>query len=126
MKLYKIVTLALVFFISLSAQAQEVKKWTLEECVNFAFDNSLSVKRSELTMQGEEVTLKQNQLSRIPTLSANVFNSWRWGRSIDPTSNLFTTQRINSNGVGANSQFMVYEGYATDQVRATQSKKCAG
>jgi len=110
MKLYKMVALALVFLIHIGAQAQQEKKWTLEECINYAFDNNLSVKRSELTMQSDEVTLKQNQLSRIPTLSANIYNSWRWGRSIDPTSNLFTTQRINSNGASATSQFLVYNG----------------
>ncbi|MCK5471512.1 MAG: TolC family protein [Cyclobacteriaceae bacterium] len=110
MKLIKIFAIALFFLNSISIQAQEVKKWTLEECVNYAFDNNLTVQRSELSMQNEEVTLRQNRLSRIPSLNMNVFNSWRWGRSIDPTTNLFTTQRINSNGANATTQFLVYNG----------------
>ncbi|MCK5207824.1 MAG: TolC family protein, partial [Cyclobacteriaceae bacterium] len=110
MKLIKIFAIALFFFNSISIQAQEVKKWTLEECVNYAFDNNLTVQRSELSMQNEEVTLRQNRLSRIPSLNMNIFNSWRWGRSIDPTTNLFTTQRINSNGANATTQFLVYNG----------------
>lgn len=110
MKLIKVLTLALIFSISFSAKAQDVKKWTLEECVDYAYDNNLTIQRSELSMQNSEVTLKQNKLSRIPTLNFNVFNSWRWGRSIDPTSNLFTNQRINSNGANATSQLLVYNG----------------
>ena len=110
MKLMKTFILAISSFLYLSAQAQEVKKWDLEECVNYAYDNNLIVKRSELTVQDFEAQLKQGHLSRIPTLNMNIFNSWRWGRSIDPTTNLFTTDRINSNGAGASSNFLVYNG----------------
>ncbi len=110
MKLKKTLSLALIFFVCFSAKAQEINKWTLEECVNYAYDNNLTVQRSELSMQNNEVTLKQSKLSRVPSLNMNVFNSWRWGRSIDPTTNLFTTQRINSNGANATTQFNVYNG----------------
>ena len=110
MKIHKILGLTLFLFIGFAVQAQEEKKWTLEECVNYAFDNNLTVKRSELSMQSDEVTLKQNQLSRIPSLNGNIYNSWRWGRSIDPTTNLFTTNQVNSNGFSATSQFLVYNG----------------
>jgi outer membrane protein len=105
-------SLALTFFslIYLSAQAQEVNKWDLEQCVDYAFENSLSVQRSELAMRNNEAILQQNKLSRIPSLNTNIFNSWRWGRSIDPTTNLFTTERINSNGASASSNFLVYNG----------------
>ena len=109
MKFLKI--LALSFFLpSISTYAQEIKKWSLEECVNYAYDNNLIVKRSELTVEDYEAQLKQGQLSRIPSLNMNLFNSWRWGRSIDPTTNLFTTQRINSNGLNASSNFLLYNG----------------
>lgn len=110
MKLIKIFILTVFTLISLSAQAQEVKKWDLQECVNHAFENNLNVQRSGLSMQNSEVGLLQNRLSRIPTLNANISNSWRWGRSIDPTTNLFTTQRINSNGASATSNLLVYNG----------------
>lgn len=110
MKFYKIITLALTLLISASISAQEAKKWSLEECVDYAFEYNLRVQRSELSMRNEEVLLKQNKLSRIPTFNMNIYNSWRWGRSIDPTTNLFTTQRINSNGASATSNFLVYNG----------------
>lgn len=110
MKLIKILTLAFVFLVTLSAKSQDVKKWTLEECVNYAYDNNLSVQRSELSVQNEEIGLLQNRLSRIPSVNANLYNSWRWGRSIDPTTNLFTTQRINSSGANASASILVYNG----------------
>ena len=110
MDYFRILTLAFATLIVCSAQAQEKKIWDLEECVDLAYERNLTVQRSELSMRNSEVGLHQNQLSRIPTLNTNIFNSWRWGRSIDPTTNLFTTQRINSNGANATSNFLVYSG----------------
>lgn len=110
MRLYKILAFAFTSLFIFSAQAQEVKKWSLQECVTHAYENNLTVQRSELAMDNSEVGLLQGKLTRIPTLSANISNSWRWGRSIDPTTNLFTTQRINSNGASATSNFLVYNG----------------
>lgn len=110
MKLKKTLALAFTLLVWISAQAQESKKWTLEECVNYAYDNNLTVQRSELSMQNEEITLKQNKLGRVPSLNMNIYNSWRWGRSIDPTTNLFTTNRINSNGANASANFLLYNG----------------
>lgn len=109
MKFLKIIALSFIIPI-ISTNAQEVKKWSLDECVNYAYDNNLTVKRSELAMQNQEVTLLQNKLSRLPNLNAGLQNSWRWGRSIDPTTNVFTTQRINSNGASASTQMLIYNG----------------
>jgi outer membrane protein len=110
MKFSKTFTILFVALISLSTQAQEMKQWDLEACVNHAYENSLTVRRSQLALKDNEALVKQGKLSRLPTLNMNVFNSWRWGRSIDPTTNLFTTQRINSNGANASSNFLLYQG----------------
>jgi outer membrane protein len=110
MKLVKSYTLILFTIACVGAQAQQTEKWDLEKCINFAYDQNLNVQRSELSMQNNEALLLQSKLNKIPTLNMNIFNSWRWGRSIDPTTNLFTTQRINSNGANASTNFLVYSG----------------
>ncbi len=110
MKIFRPFTLGLILIASTTLTAQKAKEWTLQQCVDYAFENNLMIERSEFSMENEEVTLKQNKLSRIPSLNANVYNSWRWGRSIDPTSNLFTTKRINSNGLGGSANFLLYNG----------------
>ncbi len=122
MKIKQYFTIMVLFIFSTGfAGAQDIKKWTLEECINFAFDNNLNVRRAELTMRNNEILLKQSRLSRLPTLSMNIYNSWRWGRSIDPTTNLFTNQRINSNGANATSQMILYNG--SRQVRTIKRYK---
>ncbi|MDZ7605037.1 MAG: TolC family protein [Cyclobacteriaceae bacterium] len=103
--------LSIVFLLSVNLlSAQEVKKWNLQDCVDYAFDNNLTVQRSSLSVQNSEALLRQARLGRVPTLNFNIFNSWRGGRSIDPTSNQFVNNSINSNGVSASSQVMLYNG----------------
>jgi outer membrane protein len=89
---------------------QDGKKWTLEECVDYAYENNLNVQRGELAMRNNEALLRQNQLSRIPTLSMTGFNGWRWGRSIDPTTNTFVTNKFLTNGFNWNSNVTLYNG----------------
>ena len=51
------ISLVVIFFIGLSTQAQS-KKWTLEECVNYALENNISIKQSELDTQIASVDKK--------------------------------------------------------------------
>jgi outer membrane protein len=103
--------LSIVFLLSVNVlSAQEVKQWNLQDCVDYAFDNNLTVQRSSLSVQNSEALLRQSRLGRIPTLNGNIFNSWRGGRSIDPTSNQFVNTSINSNGASLTSQVTVFNG----------------
>ncbi len=122
MKITHYATIAILIILSAGfVNAQDARKWTLEECLNYAYENNLDVRRAELTMRNNEILLKQSRLSRLPSLNMNIYNSWRWGRSIDPTTNLFTTQRINSNGANATSQIILYNG--SQQIRTTKRYK---
>ena len=105
-----IITLILLGFATIS---QEKRVLSLKECIEIAVDNNLSVQRSELDLQGAEVNLMQAQAQRYPTLSANGNYGYNWGRGIDPTTNRFTTQRINFNGVGVSSNLSLISGLQT-------------
>lgn len=117
----KILILVITFLLSARVQAQGVKQWNLEECINYALNNNLNVKQSELSRQDVEARLRQSKLNRIPSLNFNLFNSWRWGRSIDPTTNRFVNQRINSNGLNGSSNIVIYNG--NRQVNAIRQGK---
>ncbi|MEL7003079.1 MAG: TolC family protein, partial [Bacteroidota bacterium] len=104
--------LILLFTLSFSVGAQDDKKeWTLQECIDYALDNNLDVQRSLLNLQGQDVNLEQAKWSRWPNLNANGNFGPNWGRSIDPTTNLFVTQRINSAGVNANSSVTLFNAF---------------
>ncbi|RYZ38233.1 MAG: TolC family protein [Sphingobacteriales bacterium] len=82
------VSILLVFLTGLvSAQTADV--WTLERSVRYALDHNISVRQNELNRRLAELTLKQSQLSQIPSLNLNTAYGRSYGRSVDPTTNQF-------------------------------------
>ena len=82
----------------------------LETAVAIAIENNLTLKRSELNQLTNEANLIQNQGSRYPNLSAGASSGYRWGRSINPVTNLFETARIGNINVSASSNATIFAG----------------
>lgn len=87
-----------------------VEQWSLQRCIEHAWANNLTVRRSELDVENSAIDLRQAQLSRWPNLSANSNYGYSWGRGLDPVTNLFTTQEINSINVGAQTAVTIFNG----------------
>lgn len=97
----------------LFAQKQTVdSEWTLQMCVDHALENNLSVERSLLNMQSSDITLDQSKMARLPTINANGSTGFNWGRSIDPTTNDFITQRIHSIGTSGSANVTLFNGFS--------------
>lgn len=89
-------------------RAQEI--YTLEKCIDIALQKSLALQQSELSIQNSELNHLQAKSNRHPNV--NVSNSFNvnFGRSIDPTTNTFITERVNSNNLQLNSSVLIYNG----------------
>ncbi|MBN3519449.1 TolC family protein [Algoriphagus lutimaris] len=90
------------------AQQEYTGPYDLETAVNIALENNLTLKRSELNQQTNEATLLQNQGARYPNLTAGGSTNFNWGRSINPATNLFETQRIGNVNVNANANATLF------------------
>jgi len=95
----------------LSLSAQERKVLTLQECIEIALKSNLNVQRSELNLKTAEINLMQANAQRYPTFNMNGSYGFNWGRSIDPNSNLFVNQRINTAAVGASGRLPLLQGF---------------
>ncbi|MEJ0103080.1 MAG: TolC family protein [Bacteroidota bacterium] len=69
-------------------------KWDLRRLVEYAMQNNISVKRQDIQARLSALTYKQSRLSQFPTAEIQNSGGYQFGRSIDPTSNQFTTQEI--------------------------------
>lgn len=88
--------------------AQEI--WSLQRCIEYARTNSIALKQAENSIQLAALTDKQNQLSRLPSVSANSNLGYQFGRTIDPVSNEFKSQTIAFNSMGLSAGATVYSG----------------
>lgn len=107
----RIILLLLLTAISRIVFSQQLQVMTLQECVELATKNNLNVQRSRLDLETAGVNLKQSEFQRYPNANAGGSFGFSWGRSIDPTSNQFITQRINSTNLNANSSVNVFSGF---------------
>lgn len=102
--------LMLISTISWASGQNSDKKWTLEECVNYAWENNLTVRNSQLTQLQNEINLKQSRFALLPNLSAGGSVGKSFGRTIDPVTNSFVSQAFASGGISANASMFVYQG----------------
>ncbi len=72
--------------------AQE--KWDLKKTVEYAWEHNVTIKQAATQAGLDSLTLKQLRLSQYPTAGFNTNYGFQFGRSIDPTTNQFTTTQL--------------------------------
>ncbi len=83
---------------------------SLEECIQLAQENSISVKQSYLTNSDAIVLEKYARQQLLPSLNSSTDVSYNLGRSIDPTTNDFLTESFTSQRYSINSMLTLYNG----------------
>ena len=97
------------FFVS-SAQ-DNPKVWTLEDCINYALDHNLDIKKQILTVEANKKQLLQSKLNLLPDLNAEATNVWNFGQTIDLYTNTFATSTVRSNNFYLQSNTTLFNGF---------------
>ncbi|HRO86113.1 MAG TPA: TolC family protein [Niabella sp.] len=87
-------SLLLILCLFLFGIVNAQQKWTLQQCVEYAISNNISVKQADVQARVDKLTLEQSIMSQYPRVSSQHSTGYQFGRSIDPTSNQFTTNQI--------------------------------
>ena len=100
-RIYLIISLLIVLcFQEISAQ---VKKWTLEDCINYAVTNNIGLQRQKLITQSKQADLVTSRMNLLPNLNAQSNLQVANGRSIDQSNSIaFNKNLTNTLGVGSN------------------------
>ena len=103
------ITFLTLLFLSVLSQAQS-KKWTLEECVNYAIKNNISIKQSELDAKSAAIEKSSAIGGFLPSLNINGSHSWNIGLNQNITTGLLENQTTQFTSAGLNSNIDVYNG----------------
>jgi outer membrane protein len=109
MLLKRIVFLLLISSSSLFAQE---KKWTLEECVNYALENNVSIQQSLLDWESSKIDKLEAIGNFLPNLNASSSYNINTGANINPTTNQFENSTFKSFSANANSSMNLFSGFA--------------
>jgi len=103
-----ILTLIIIFcFQDITAQE---KKWTLEDCINYAVANNIQLQRQRLLTQSKQVDLFTSKMNLLPNLNLGSQGQVADGRSIDQNNAITFNRNINNN-VYASSNFVLFNGF---------------
>ncbi len=69
----KFLIILMTLLATTAVQAQ--KKWTLQECIDYAMENNISLQKTRLTRRTATETLRQSEAELFPTLSASTNQS---------------------------------------------------
>ena len=103
-----LITLSVLFSGSLIAQTSA---WSLQKCINHAFEHNLQIKQSALNNERAEIGLLSAKGAYLPSLNASGSHGYNIGMTIDPFTNEFATDAIQSNSFGLNSGITLYNGF---------------
>ncbi|MDD6004048.1 MAG: TolC family protein, partial [Bacteroidales bacterium] len=91
---------SLVFTVS-AANAQ-THEWTLQECTNYAVENNIQIKKSEQSLESQEIRLNSSQNAYLPEVSASASQNFSFGRGLTSNNTYSNTNtRTTSFSVGA-------------------------
>jgi len=102
--------LFLIVMLPFSLQAQ--KKWSLEDCIRYAWENNLTIKQQELGVKQSENVHFQSKMSFAPSVSARVSENVNWGQSVDlSTLTILNHVRSSNTGVGIYADMDLFTGF---------------
>ncbi|MBK7939583.1 MAG: TolC family protein [Lewinellaceae bacterium] len=104
----KLAPIFAVLLLSFSATAQEI--WTLERCVQYALDNNISVQQARANVKTTILAERQAKASRLPNVSASFDAGQQFGRTIDRTTNQFSTISTGFNSIGVSAGVSLFNG----------------
>jgi len=94
-----------------NTNAQNNKVWTLKECVNYALENNISIKQSELDKNIATQDVVAAKWNFSPNINASASQNYNFGSSIDISGGR-SSANYRSNNFGINSSVTLFNGFA--------------
>ena len=75
------ITIALTALLT-TGTANAAQGWTLDKCIEYAIENNIQVRQSDIAAQNNDVALNSARSNRLPGVSASASQGWSFGRSL--------------------------------------------
>jgi outer membrane protein len=89
------------------------KVWSLEECINYALENNLQIKRQEGNVEYYKNNMSQSYYNMLPNANGQINQGWNSGQTFDYFSSQYTNQNYWSSNWGLNSNVLLFNGFQT-------------
>ncbi|NOQ27962.1 MAG: hypothetical protein GQ564_21575 [Bacteroidales bacterium] len=109
MKLIQLLVLT-VLSITLSISSQAQKVWTLEDCINHAIENNITVKRQELSADAAGKTHFQSLMEILPNANTNGSHYLNSGKTLNTETYTYENQTFQGGNFSFSSEITIFNG----------------
>ena len=113
--------LILLGLMPLSAAAQG---WTLKDCIDYALENSITVRQADIAVKEREVSLNTAQMSRLPAVSGAVSENISFGRGLG-ADNVYENANNTGTSFNLGASVPIFQGFAINNQIAMQKLNLA-
>lgn len=99
-------TLFLVILITCKSYGQE--KFTLQQCVDYAMKNNVSIKQSDVQARVSALTLNQSTKTLYPYLSGSINSSYQHGLTTNPTTNILESSSYIAGSMNLQASYNIF------------------
>lgn len=103
------ISLILLLFVAIVTNAQQ-KKWSIEECINYALENNIDVEQLELQLESTKLGESDALGDFLPNLNGSTNGSWSKGSAFDQTTNKRVSGTFFSLNAGLSSGVTLFNG----------------
>lgn len=104
-----LVIIGLLAYSDLSAQTS-VRSWTLKECIQYAMDNNIQIKRQELQSMIADKNYKQSRFELLPNMNVGFEHIYSSGRSLNLEEYRWENRNQQQGSMGLRSEVIVFNG----------------
>ncbi|GAB4141062.1 MAG: TolC family protein [Bacteroidia bacterium] len=84
--------------------------WTLQQCIDFALKNNITVKQQELNVDQNKINLMQSKGNVLPNINGTASHMYQYGRTVDRFTNTFANDRVLSQNFFVSSSMTLFNG----------------
>ena len=124
----RVVYLAISLLATSSLTAQEAKKWTLNDCIEYALEKNIQLQQDKISLEESDVDVKTAKATLFPSLSFNTGHNVTNRPYQENSSTVNGTEIISSNSkttysgnYGLNAQWTVWNG--NNSINTIKQKK---
>lgn len=87
------------------------KYWTLEECIKFAQERNITIKRKELLTYSSKNILFQSRMNMLPSLGAGAEHSYSSGRALNTDEYKWENAKLQQGSLGVQADLVLFNGF---------------
>lgn len=99
-----------VFMILSHGSSGQGRIWTLEDCVNYAIENNIQIKQTELGIENSKINMLQGKLGLLPSLNGSSSYSYAWGRVLDRSTYDYINRETKQASFGLDANLLLWGG----------------